>query len=106
MSESVTELTASVDRLSEEASDIRIQLRARTRALWVAVTVGGILLAVVLAAAIAVTFNNSAAIARNNAKFCPFIGILIPMPGDPQPTTARGIRVAEDAKRVARDFGC
>ena len=106
MNENLAELKTSVDRLSDEATDIRAQLRSRTRALWVAITVGGILLTVVLAAAVAVTLNNSQRIARNNQKFCPFIGILIPQPGDPQPTTPRGVKVGEDAARVSHDFGC
>lgn len=99
---STQDLTNSVDRLTGEAIDVRAQLRSRTRALWVVVGVGGVLLGLL----VWVTLNNSQAIARNNAKLCPFIGILIPQPGDAQPSTPRGVQIGEDAKRVSRDFGC
>lgn len=108
---SLTELTAAVDRLSNEAFDLRTQLRARTAALWTAITIGGVILAVVIAAAYAVSLNNRSAIAENNQRWCPVVRPLAPRPGDPPPAgtpeqVERAQRIRTAFTKLVDDFGC
>ena len=102
----LTSLTEAVDELTREAREIRAELRRRTHALWVAVLVGGIVLASVLAAAISVSLDNREAISDNNQRWCPMVALLIPRSDTPPPTTPRGIKIATEALRLYDSFGC
>lgn len=104
-------LTAAVDRLSDEAADIRAQLRSRTRALWTAIIVGGIVLLVVIAAAVAVSLDNKEAIAANNLRWCPVVLPLAPRAEDPPPVGTpeqqeRAVRIRVAFSKLVTDFGC
>ncbi len=107
----LTDLTEAVDRLTDEAKDLRSQLRSRTTALWVAITVGGVILLVVIAAAYSVSLNNRDAIAANNLRWCPVVEPLAPRAGDPPPAGSpeqveRAIRIRKAFSKLVDDFGC
>jgi len=102
----MSELKASVDRLSSEARDIRREMKRKTNTIWVAMLAGGIALLTTMAAAYTVTINNAEAIDTNNRKFCPVIEILLPLKGDDAPTTERGRDIVARAEKVARELHC
>lgn len=107
----LAELTRSVDRLSDQAVVLRAQLRARTLALWTAITVGGLVLAVVVGAAYQVSLNNRAALASNNLRWCPVVEPLAPRAGDPPPAgtpeqVQRALRIRTAFTKLAHEFGC
>jgi hypothetical protein len=109
---------ASVDALSNEASALRTelqrtntQLRKRTRALWVAVSLLAAVLIVVVISAYRVQADFRAAIDRNNLRWCPVVEPLAPRPGDPPPAGTpeqqdRSNRIRVAFEQLTRDFGC
>jgi hypothetical protein len=84
------------------------RLRRRTVAFVASIIVAGLVLGTAVAAAYQVSLNNQRAIRANNALFCPLISILIPPPGQAEPTTANGIRVVRAAQKLydSDAFGC
>lgn len=109
----LNELTRSVDGLSDEAAELRVELRSlglelarKTRLLWVAMIAGFIVTVVVVASAYVVTLNNAEAIERNNRKLCPMVELSIQRPGDPKPTTPRGEIVTRRATQLYKDYNC
>lgn len=106
MQQRIEDLTVAVDRLTDEASDLRAEMRRRTRALWAGWAVGALVLTVCLVAAFMVSLSNQEAIEENNQRWCPTLNILVPGPDDPQPTNERGRYVAEQFRSLAVGFGC
>jgi hypothetical protein len=105
------DVVTSVDRLTDEGADIRAELRRRTRALWVAITVGAILVLVFLTAAVAVSVNYDKRIEANNLRWCPVVLPLAPRPGDPKPAGSpeqveRALRIRSAFSKLVDDFGC
>jgi hypothetical protein len=113
-------LATAVNELARQAGDIRTELRVSTDALdkrtkaverqtgtirFVG-AIGGVLLLVVVVAAVAVSYGNRQAIADNNRKFCPIITAGVVQPGDPLPTSAPGILRAMRAREAAEEIGC
>jgi hypothetical protein len=108
LEQSVLRLVGRTEQLNSQLEGIRSQLRKRTVAFFVAIAVFIVVLGLAVNAAYQVSLDNRSAIKINNAKFCPLIGILLPSPGGPQPSTPRGVEMTHAAQRVADDptFGC
>jgi hypothetical protein len=99
-------LKKAVDDLSDEARELRSEMRRRTTALWAAVGVAAVVLSVVLAAAFQVSLENRRRIEVNNRKLCPMISLLVAQPGKSQPTTQHGRDVAREAAELYQQYGC
>lgn len=95
-------LTAAVDQLSREGSELRGELRRRTRVLWGAIGVGAVLFVALILGVV----DNSQEIEENNLKLCPIVTLMVPKPGDSRSTTPRGQVVAERATRLAKEYHC
>jgi hypothetical protein len=100
------ELRLSVDGLSDDSKHIRAEMRRRTWVLGWLLAGGVVVLACAVLAAYTVSLNNQRDIAANNRKWCPMVGLLILKPGDPRPTTARGLRIVDSAQQLYTQFGC
>jgi len=96
------ELQRSVDDLAGEAHRLRQSL---TRLIIVAALVF-LGLVVAICAAVVVQMSNSQAIEQNNQRWCPTLSLLILHPGDPQPTSNRAMRVAQQTQILYDSYGC
>lgn len=102
----ISELTDAVTRLSAEGRALRIEQRREVRAIWATMVGGAVVVAVVIATAFTLTFNNSSRISENNQKICPILALAIPRPGDPPPTTDRARLYVERSLQLYKDYGC
>lgn len=80
--------------------------RERTRSL----TRGFVIVAVVLLVSIGLlgfaALDNRERVAESERRWCPMVSLLIPAKGEPPPTTQRGVQIVEQAKALAKVFGC
>jgi hypothetical protein len=80
--------------------------RERTRTLTRA---AAIVSAALVAATVLLGFavlDNRARVEESERRWCPMVALLIPGRGEPAPTTERGIRIVDQAKALAKVFGC
>ena len=107
-------LTIAVNLLADQARDVRAQLRSRTRALWVAIAVGAVAIAMTGDTSRdtqRISEENRAAIAENNRRWCPLVSTLAPRPDDPPPVgdakqVERALRVRAALTQLLSDFDC
>lgn len=100
--EQITKLRGDVQDLTIEVGKLRSAFGRRTAALAV-VGVAFILAAVL---ALHVQAGNDRRIVENNRRWCPLVSVLIPQPGDPPATSARGRLVADRAAQMFTQFQC
>lgn len=80
--------------------------RERTRTLTRA---AGIVSAGLVAATVLLGFavlDNRARVQESERRWCPMVSLLIPGPGEPEPTALRGIQIVAQARTLATSFGC
>lgn len=104
--ERIQNLTDAVRELRGEGQEIRRELKRRTTVLAWLFAAGAVILICCLAAAYTVSLNNQHAIDDANRKWCPMVRLLIPQPGQSEPTTERGREMVASARRLYDDFGC
>jgi multidrug efflux pump subunit AcrA (membrane-fusion protein) len=80
--------------------------RERTRTLTRASLVVGVFLlaSIVLLGFAAVDSRHR--VQESERRWCPMVSLLIPGRGEPGPTTQRGVQITEQAKALAKVFGC
>lgn len=107
----VEDLKLAVDKLADEAIQVRQEMHRRTRIFIAVALSGAIVLAAVVAAAFLVSLNNQRAIEESQRRWCPVVLPLAPRPGDPPPVgtseqQVRSQRIRTAFGQLAEDFGC
>jgi hypothetical protein len=100
--EQITNLRTSVVQLTEETAKLRRAFARRT----VAIVVLSVALAIAVLVMARVQADNDRRIRENNQRWCPLVSLLVPRPGDPPSTTARGRQIAERAVDLSQLFSC
>ncbi|HET8661051.1 MAG TPA: hypothetical protein VFM55_18900 [Micromonosporaceae bacterium] len=104
--ESVDALRGGTDLLRRELVATNDRLSRQTRALWWAIAVPGVVMAVVIVVGMVVGLDNRRAIDESNRRWCPMVGLLLPEPGEAPPSTERSRRILAEAKTLYEAFGC
>jgi hypothetical protein len=95
-------LTVAIEGLSANARAVK---RASDRQSALATGVA-VFLAIGLVWLSVTAFDSARQIDESNRRWCPMVALLIPAPGDPPPTTPRGIQLVAQARTLSESFGC
>lgn len=80
--------------------------RERTKGLTRGSLVVGALLFIAITLLGFAAVDSRQRVQESERRWCPMVSLLIPGPGEPAPTTQRGIQIVAQARTLSASFGC